>query len=71
MTSPSEVATKTDNEQSSNSSSSYLDSHNSLYLKQKVKNTLKGANNSTIKINKVKPISKHHAKEESINMKSR
>ena len=43
MTSPSEMATKTDIDRSSNSSSSYLGSHHSDYVKQTVKNSIRGA----------------------------
>tara|TARA_B110000285_G_scaffold225878_1_gene284774 strand:+ start:782 stop:1000 length:219 start_codon:yes stop_codon:yes gene_type:complete len=72
MTSPSEMATKTDIDRSSDSSSSYLGSHHSHYVKQTVKNYIRAnTNNSSIKINKIKPIEKEHTQEESQNMKNR
>jgi hypothetical protein len=72
MTSPSEVAIKTDLERSSDSSSSYLGSHHSHYVKHTIKNAMRATDRSSIKVSKrVKPIEKEHTVEESLNMKSR
>ena len=68
MTSPSEMATKTDIDRSSDSSSSYLGSHHSHYVKQTVKNSIR-VKSYNIKINKnIRTIEKE---EESVNMESR
>ena len=72
MTSPSEMNQTTNDMRSSNSSSSYLGSHHSHYVKSIVKTALRSKDHSSIKINKnIKPISKNCYKEESDNMKSR
>ena len=62
MTSPSEMVTRTDIDRSSDSSSSYLGSHHSHYVKQTVMNSIRvNTDHSSIKINKhIKPIEKEH-----------